>query len=156
MSNPYTQSHAFPGVGLTLSIGTNASPIVYTAVGEVKNVAGPDVKTETADVTNVQSPNGVKEFKPTLTDPGEFSFTVNLVPDDPGQQDVYSALISKTVLPFQLTYPPASLQGSETTPALIDFSGIVTQCSYDFPLEKEATIAIKIKVSGVPSFVEAH
>jgi len=152
----YTQSHAFPGVGLALSIGTNSSPITYTTIGETKNVAGPDVKTETADVTNVQSPQGVKEFKPTLTDPGEYSFTVNYVPDDAGQEAVYAALIAKTVLPFQLTLPASSLQGSETTPGMWDFNGIVTQCSYDFPLDKEATINIKIKVSGVPSYVAAH
>ena len=154
----YTISHAFPGIGLTLSIGNSSSPITYTTIGEVKGVAGPDLKVETADVTNVQSPGGVKEFKPTLTDPGELDFTCNYIPDDAGQIALQTAALetTKPVLPFQLSLPQSSLQGSEVTPGVWNFNGIVNGLKYDTPLDKEATVAVKIKVSGLPSFTAAH
>ena len=151
----YVSSNAFSGLGLVLSIGTNASPAVFTQIGEVKSVSGPQLKNETADVTNVQSPGGVKEFISTLTDPGEVKFSVNYVPDDAGQQAVYAAAIGKTRLPFQLVLPPASEETGESTPGQWNFKGLVTEYGVDIPLDKEAVVTITIKVSGLPIYTTA-
>jgi hypothetical protein len=151
----YTQSKSFTGLGLVLSIGTNNSPIVYTQVGEVKSVAGPDLKAETADVTNVQSPGGVKEFLPTLVDPGELSFPVNYVPTDPGQEAVYNALVAspKVRLPFELALPVSSIQTPGFTHAgYWTFTGLVVGFAIETPYDKEATVTIKIKLSGLPTY----
>jgi len=150
----YTKSHAFPGVGLILKIGTVVGTLPeFTTVGETKSFAGPNLKNDTADVTNTQSPNGVKEFISTLTDPGEVSTTVNYVPGDAGQQAVKDALIAKAVTPFTLSLPPASIADpSNKTPGFWSFDGLVTEYNVDMPLDKESTVAIKIKVSGLPTY----
>ncbi len=148
----YVKSSAFTGLGLVLAIGNGASPEVYTTIGEVKTSAGPQLKNDTVDVTNVQSPGGVKEFLASLTDPGEVSVTVNYVPGDPGQQAFYAALIAKSRVPFQLTLPPSSVETSGDIAGYWDFLGIPTEYSIDIPLDKEATLALKIKVSGLPTF----
>ncbi len=148
----YKNSHAFPGVGLILGIGSG-SPVTFTTVGETKSFAGPTLKNDTADVTNTQSIGGVKEFVATLTDPGEVKTTVNYVPGDGGQEAVQAALIAKTVTPFELTLPPASIQTpGNKTPGFWSFNGLVTEFNLDIPLDKEATAAITIKLSGLPTF----
>jgi len=151
----YDKTSAFSGLGLVLNIGTKDSLPVFTEIGEVKSVTGPQLKNETADVTNVQSPGGVKEFISTLTDPGEVSFSVNYVPDDPGQAAVYAAAISKARLPFQLILPPTSEEDGESSPGQWTFDGLVTEYGVEIPLDKEAALNIKIKVSGLPSFEAA-
>jgi hypothetical protein len=149
----YTQSHAIPsGIGMILGIGNGGSLATFTTIGETKSFAGPTMKTETADVTNTQSPDGVKEFKPTLTDPGEISTTVNYVPGDAGQQAVYNAMLAKSVLPFQMTLPQGSVETAGNNPGYWSFQGLVTEFNIDIPLDKEATVAIKVKVSGLPTY----
>jgi len=155
MSNTYTKSNAFAGLGLIVAIGNNESQEVFTTVGEVRSFSGPDLKSETVDVTNVQSPGGVKEFLATLTDPGECDIPTNYVPDDPGQQAVYAACIAKTRMPFQITLPPSSCEVTGLTPGVWNLTALVTNLKIDIPLDKEATFTIKLKVSGLPTFTPA-
>jgi hypothetical protein len=154
MSNPYTASHAFPGLGLVFEIGTNASPISYTAVGEITKITPVALKAETADVTNVQSPQGVKEFIATLVDPGEAKLDLNYIPDDPGQIACFNALTTapRVRYPFQLTLPPASVETSGNEPGFWNFMGLVTGFDVDIPKDKEATLTITVKWSGLPTF----
>ena len=155
MPDTYTKSNAFTGLGLIVEIGDNSSPVSFTTVGEVKGFSGPDLKNETVDVTNVQSVNGVKEFLASLTDPGECDIPMNYIPDDDGQKAVYAACIAKTRVPFQITLPPASCEGTELTPGVWNITALVTNVKIDIPLDKEATFAVKLKVSGLPTFTPA-
>ena len=159
MSKPtysYVRSKVAPdAVGCILVIGDTASPVSYTVVGETKNIDGPALKGETTDVTNTQSPGGVKEFKRTLTDPGEVTCSVNYVPSDPGQEACQAALSAggDTILPFQIWEPESGIVSpTNTTPGWWELYGAVVEFSVTRPLEKEPVVAIKIKVSGLPVY----
>ena len=150
----YEKSNAFVGLGLVLSIGNGASPIVYTEIGEVRGVpTAPGFKNDTTDVTNVQSVGGVKEFLATLTDPGEVAFSVNLVPGDAGQQALIAAGLSRTRTPFQLTLPPESVETPGDVPGYWLFTALVTEYQPEIPLDKEASASIKLKISGLATWV---
>ena len=150
----YEKSNAFVGLGLVLSIGNSASPVVFTEIGEVRGVpTAPVFKNDTTDVTNVQSVGGVKEFLATLTDPGEVAFSVNLVPGDAGQQAVIAAGLAKTRTPFQLTLPPESVEVAGDVPGYWLFTALVTEYQPEIPLDKEASASIKLKISGLATFV---
>jgi len=150
----YSKSSAFTGLGLVLSIGTNDSLPVYTTIGEIKSASAPGLKNDTVDVTNVESISGVKEFLASLSDAGEVPVSVNYIPGDAGQVAAYNAALAKTRMPFQLTLPPASIASSTNTkPGYWTFTGLVTEWGpAEIPLDKEATLPMKIKVSGLPTF----
>ena len=48
--------------------GDTASPVVFTEVGQISNITGPDGSTGETDVTNLAST--IKEFIPSLPDMG--------------------------------------------------------------------------------------
>ena len=84
----YTESAARLGLGLALELGQNdavispASPETFKSVGEITSLGKSGAKADTVDVTNMQSPDGFREFISGLRDCGEVSCTVNFVVDD--------------------------------------------------------------------------
>lgn len=85
--------------------GSNASPISYTHIKEIRNFSREGDRSE-IDVSSLDST--AKEYRLGLQDFGTLSFEALAVFDDPGQQALVSALASPSAYDFKLEYPDGS------------------------------------------------
>lgn len=142
---PYTKSKAGIGKGTTLSIGNNADPVVYTAVGEIKSLDQSGRQVATEDVTNMDS--GAREFLPTLLDSGSWRVTGSRIGGDAGQVAMESAFAGLTVSPFQIQLPKTSVQA--TTGDMFAFDALIEDLNYSVAVDKSITFTATLKVSGL-------
>src|SRR5208282_5686756 len=137
---PYVNSQAFAGRGTVLQLGTGgSSPYTFTELAEVKKIQFSGTKYDLADVTNMESGN-FREWLPTLADSGEISFEANLIPGDATQQSLIATLNSAILTPVQVVLPNAL--------GTFAFNAYVQTIDRDFPIDKEATISGKLKITG--------
>jgi predicted secreted protein len=74
-------SNAFSGVGATFGVGDGTSNESFTAVAEVRSISGFNMARNTIEVTNLDSPNGYREFIAGFRDPGEITIEFNFTLD---------------------------------------------------------------------------
>lgn len=63
------------GIGATLSVGDGASPEVFTAIGEIVSVSGPNLESKLVDATTLDS-GGVEQQIPGLRNYGSLDFDI--------------------------------------------------------------------------------
>ena len=150
----YTSTQAFCAGGTTIqyaSAGHSASPTYDKTLGEVTSVKQDGEKVATEDATNMQSLQGYKEFIPGMIDPGSYSFDFNCLPNDSGQAGLLPLAQSRKLTDWKVVLPPAS--GFVTSAGSYTFIGMVEEYGpFNFPPDKKATGACKIKVSGPITF----
>lgn len=130
------------GLGTLLKRGNgDGPPETFTTIAEVNNISGPSGSRDTVDVTHMESPNGFREFIAGLADPGEISFTVNLIPSNTTHQNLLTDFNLGTVRNWQMVLPFA---GNPT----LAFEGIVTGYPWNVPLDDKVSADITIKVTG--------
>lgn len=121
--------------------GTNGTE-VFTNIAEVKSISGPNFQVGFADVTHMESPSAVREFLPTLTDPGEISITCNFLPDNSTHDAMRVDMIARTKRNFTMTM-------TDTGGATVwSFSGYFSQLQLNTPLDGPAEITIGIKLTS--------
>lgn len=98
---------AFSAQKSTLSVGSNATPPVWTKIGGIVSFTGLDGASSDIDTTDLDSE--AKESMPGLADPGTFNFNVNTNRADPGQIALEAARVASATVPFQLTLPDGSI-----------------------------------------------
>jgi hypothetical protein len=92
--------------GGTAFAGTTiATPVAWTKIGNLKTIKGFDGKVAKLDATNLSSI--AKEYIPGLSDPGQFTFDVDLDVIDPGQVALRNNLATAAIVSFRLTLPNA-------------------------------------------------
>ena len=138
----YTNSAAFCPRGTIISYETNPS-VGFIPLAEMKNLSFTGAKYDTTDVTNYESGN-FREWLTTLADSGELSFTGNYIPGDPSQSALLSQFNTGVLVSWQITLP-ATVVGA--TP--ITFKAYVQSLEHSLPLDKEATISVKLKITGM-------
>ncbi len=137
---PYTLSQAFPGRSTVLeAFDILASPQANAQIAEVKTINFTGSKYDLADVTNMQS-GTFREWLPTLADSGELSFTANYIPGDTSQSHLTSFFNNANLIAWTVVLPLGL--------GNITFSGYVVSIDRDIPIDKEATLNVKIKVTG--------
>ena len=141
---PYTGSQAFAGQGTQLQRGNAASPEVFTSLAEVKNIQRSGAKVDLQDVTNMDSVGAYREYLPTLLDAGEVSFSGNYIPGDTTQQTLQSDFDSRAKKNWKIVLP--------NTLGAWSFAAYVSSFDFDLPTDKEATITVKLKITGKPTF----
>jgi hypothetical protein len=142
----YTSSQAFVGRGSILQIGSgSSSPYTFTQLAEVRKIQFSGTKYDLADVTNMQS-GAFREWLPTLADSGELSFEANMIPGDATQQALLNYFNNATLLPVQIVLPNGL--------GVFAFNGYVTTFERDLPIDKEAMISAKIKITGQIQFYQ--
>ncbi len=121
--------------------GTNGTE-VFTNIAEVKSISGPNFQVGFADITHMESPSAVREFLPTLTDPGEISLTCNFLPDNSTHDAMRVDMIARTKRNFTMTM-------TDTGGATIwSFSGYYSQLQLTTPLDGPAEITIGVKLTS--------
>ena len=81
------------GLRTLLKVGDGATPEVFTAIAEVKDITGPGLSREFAEFTHQQSSGGYREYKPTFKNSGDVTFKCNFLPYDETQAFSTSGLL---------------------------------------------------------------
>lgn len=143
----YTNSKAFAGRGTVLQYSTNPPSVAYIILQEMKNAQQSGQKADLADVTNYESGN-FREWLPTLNDSGEVSFSGNLIPNDSTQADLTGFFNNQTLVTWQIVLPAQPANGFNTSLGTYTFSAYVTGKDIAVPHDKEATVSVKLKITG--------
>src|ERR1700741_4095570 len=138
---PYTNSAAFSPRGTVIQYEAIGSAS-YTLLAEIKEINFSGAKYDLADVTNYESGN-FREWLTTLADSGEVSFTGNYIPGDVSQSALLGFFNNGTLVNWQVVLP----NGLGT----IGFKAYVSSLDHNLPLDKEATIVGKLKITGAVS-----
>lgn len=139
MSNPIV------GLGIQFEFATVLSPTTFTTLLGVQSASFSGDKTAMEKTTTFQTVSGADTFISSTTDFGSIDVKCLYYPGDTTQAAVATIRAAGAAVPMQVVYP-LSL-GSRT------FSGIVESMTVAYPLEKPATLDIKIKISGPLTYV---
>jgi hypothetical protein len=150
--NPHT------GFGALILKGDGNSPENFVAVMGVKSITGPNIQRGTHETTDMQSPDGWKQFIGGLVDAGEVSFEANLLPSDPTQNQEsggFMAEFDKTscdsLANWRISFPVCAGEPE----GYLGFEGIATGQNMTFPLDDLMGFQGSLKVSGRPEIVLA-
>lgn len=144
------QDRARAGLGTTLSVANGTSPETFTAIAEVKDIDGPNLKLSTADSTHLA--DTWKGIKPILLEAGEVKLTVNWLVDDATQNlssGVLAVMTTKTLRDFQIAWS----NGLGGIAATWLFAGYVTNVAPKLSVTTLQSAVITISIDGIPAFV---
>jgi hypothetical protein len=122
--------------------GGTATPNAFTAVGEVVDWDGPGGSASVIDTTHLKSE--AREKLVGLMDEGQFTISMNLVPDDAGQQACKQARRDRARKAMRLTYSDESVQ---------TWNGYVLGFSSSGGVDDKANGSITIEIDGPVSDV---
>lgn len=137
------------GYGTLFASGNGAVPEVFTTLGEVTAITPPGWSRDTVDASHEQSPGAHREFIAGLADAGEVSMDINYVPGGAAAAalEAEKALTgSSAAINRRITFPDGSY---------MIFVGILTGFEPDAPIDDKMSASVTLKVSGVPTFVQA-
>ena len=136
-------SEAFWAAGSEFKVGDGATPEVFTAVAEVRDITPPQMERDAYEVTHHGSSDGYREFIPGWRDGSEAEFLLNWLPNDT-TQDENTGLLSQfeddDLHNFQIVLPDSL--------ATLAFAGFITKFNPNTPIEEGADLSITLKVSG--------
>ncbi len=125
--------------GTLLYINVNGSPTSFSKIGNVTDFSGPGGQATVLDASNLESV--MKEKLMGLPDEGQFTFTINLDPDDTTHQAVRDARKNKTLCEFKLTL-------TDTTATNIVFFGYVLGFQISGGVDQVLKAAVTVEVDG--------
>ena len=132
-------TEAMIGYGSTFEMADLATPTDFTYIAEAYNLTPPSETTDTVDTTHMQSPNKTREFIDGLTDPGEASFEMNLVPGSSSDRALMAAKGKRKWC--RITFPNG---------VQILYIGIRQGYEKAAPTDDKMTATVTWKVSGEP------
>lgn len=131
---------AVKGVGTLLQVGDGASPEVFTTLSEVTSLSGPSIAAEEIEVTNMDSPNGFKEYITGLKDGGTVDFDCNWIKST-SQTQIRDDITAGTTRNYKITF-----QTSPTTVAL--FTGLPLSMAFSADPNSAVTASLSVRISG--------
>ncbi len=129
----------FVGLGTTFTFATVAAPTVFTTLAGVNSVAFSGDKVSTDKTTNMQSANGVDTYISGTTEPGTVDVKGQFLRGDASHLSLLAIKAAGLAVNFVANYPSGGFDS---------FSGIVESYTPSIPLDKVATVDIKIKITG--------
>jgi hypothetical protein len=134
----------YVGIGDSFEFASVASPTTFTTLDGVQNVAISGDKVATEKTTTMATTNGVDTFISSTQDPGTCDVKGLFYPGDASQVALEAIRLAGQPVAMKVLY------GSSNSCA---FTGIVESLTPAFPLEKPATLDIKIKITGPKTYV---
>jgi hypothetical protein len=134
-------TNALPSQGVTLKIGSSASPIVYTAISDITEITGPDGSAGEIETTDLSSTS--KTFIRGLPDNGSVSFTINYIPANTQHAQLFADFSSatETARNYRLTF-------TDSPATTWTFSGYVSTFSISNGLDDKLTASCAIRIKG--------
>jgi predicted secreted protein len=145
----YTSSAAFSPRGTQLLYQTSDS-IGFQLLAEIKQADFSGQKLDLADVTNFQS-GQFREYLATLLDSGELTFKGNFIPSDASQAALLGFFNAATRVTYKVALPINPATGLSY--GHFQFLAFVSTFEWALPIDKEATISGKLKITGPIAFV---
>jgi hypothetical protein len=133
-------SAPFVGLGTVVEFASVLSPAIFTGITDVTGVSFSGDKVTTDKTTNMLSTNGVDTYISGTQEPGTCDIKALYVPGDASQIALEAIRLAGVAVNFEVVYPLSLGHAS--------FSGIVESMTKAFPLDKVATLDIKVKISG--------
>lgn len=134
-----TTSAPFVGLGTTVSYATVAAPTVFTSLLGILSVAQSGDKVSTDKTTDMLTASGVDTYISGTKEPGTFDVKAKFLRGDASHLGLLVIRDAGAPVNFQINYPGGGFD---------NFSGIVESYTPTIPLDKVATVDIKIKVTG--------
>jgi hypothetical protein len=140
------ESVAIPTLGTTISL--NGTPI-----GQIGDITGPQLATDTDEITNHSSENHTEEMIATIKRTGEVSFPLVFNPDNTSHAALFAAWEARSKDAYVMTYPDAD--GIAGAGANWAFSAYCTGFSNSAPVGGHLAADITLRVTGSPTFTPA-
>jgi hypothetical protein len=136
-------SVAIPTLGTEISL--NGTPI-----GQIQDITGPQLSTDTDEITNHSSPDHTEEFIATIKRTGEITFPLVFYPGDAGHLALLEAKNARSKDAYVMTYPDEDgiSGGGESW----DFNAYCTGFSLTAPVGGHLAAAVTLRVTGAPAF----
>lgn len=145
----YVSSQSFSPRGTQLLFQTSPS-VGFQLLAEIKQADFSGQKLDLADVTNFQS-GQFKEWLATLLDSGELSFKGNFIPGDVSQASLLGFFNSASLVAYKVILPTNPATGQPF--GHFTFNAYVSTYEWGLPIDKEATISGKLKITGAITYV---
>jgi len=129
--------------GTVLQIGDAASPEVFTAIGEVKEIGGPTGSAPVIDVSNLSSTKREKLIG--LPDEGQISIELNWDPNDTKQTLLRTTRNARTAVNFKIIT-------SDSPSTSLSFSAFVLEFSHKFGIDEVATLTITLEITDAITY----
>lgn len=127
------------------TFGTTVS-IDSVPITQIQDIDGPNLSTDTDEITNHSSPGQVEEFIATVKRTGEISFPIVFNPADASHAALYTAWSAKTLDPYEMAYPDGSTW---------EWDAYVTGLGETAPVNGHLERAVTLRPSGEPIFTPA-
>ena len=127
------------GYGTKYEIDNPANPGAWLAIAEIKDLTPPNEQADVIEATNFDSPAGYKEFILGLTDPGDVTFTMNLVPGSASETALLAAKAARKAFNARIPFPNA---------VVWTFAHLITHYQPSVPVEGIMTCTVTAKVTG--------
>ncbi len=133
-------SEGVAALGTTLTRGG-------TAIAQIQDIDGPDLSTDTDEITNHDSPDGVEEFIATIKRTGEVTFPLVFLGSDAthdGDTGLIQGWADRSLDAYVMTYPG---EGGSWT-----FNAYVTGFKMTAPVNGHLAADVTLRPSGAPTF----
>ena len=141
-------SGAISAYGTLLKRETSPGSGVFTTLAEVKSMSGPSMSISVLDVTTHSSAasGAYMEKRPSLIDPGDYSFTINFIPASAGHKAMLADFTTRSLANYKTVYPDPGLTEHTFSNAFISKFSIKADTAGI--LEADITLTL----SGAPGF----
>jgi predicted secreted protein len=119
------------------------------AIGQIQDISGPDISTDTDEITNHSSPGGVEEFIATIKRVGEITFPLVFNSADASHGStagLIKAWEDRSLDEYVMTYPDGSMW---------EFSAYVTGLSMSAPVDGHLSADVTLRIALEPNFTDA-
>lgn len=116
------------------------------AIAQVMDINGPELSTDTDEITNHSSVDGVEEFLVTIKRTGEITFELVFNGNLPSHADgggMYQAWVDRSLDDYEITYPDGSTW---------DLEAYVTGFSMAAPVDGHLSADVTLRPSGSPTW----
>ena|ERR1039457_181909 len=127
------------GLGASFEFATTASPSTYTTLSGVTAITFSGDKVTTEKTTTMATTGGIDTYITGTQDPGSADVKAFYLPGDTSQVSLEA---------IRLAAQPVAMKATYGTSNSCTFTGIVESFTPSIPLDKPATLDIKIKLSG--------
>lgn len=140
-------SIAIPTMGTIISL--NGTPI-----GQIGDIDGPDLSTDTDEITNHSSPDQTEEFIATVKRVGEISFPLVFYPGDANHMALFTAWKNRSKDEYEMVYPDET--GTADAGAIWTFDAYCTGFKMAAPVTGHLAADITLKPAAAPDFAAAE
>jgi len=135
---------AIESQGIKIAYSNGGSPSSFADIGNITNFAGPGGQATPIDVSNLDS--AFREKLIGLPDEGQFSFEVNLDPDNATHQALRNARAARTRLEMRITL-------TDTTATVLTFYAYVLGFAINGAVDAAVKASITLEIDGAVSWV---